>query len=500
MEQVIQEEEVQTQSGGVKLPAEASTVKYAGFWIRWVAYFIDGLVLIVPNAIVGFILGTLSGGTPAPLLSGGTGFLVSWIYFVAMTNAYQATLGKKAVGIRVISDRPDGLTLGQIILRETGGRLLSLLTLCIGYLMAAFTKRKQSLHDKLAGTLVVYDDPNRKMSTWVIVLAVLACGGVAIAVVGIFSSIVLVSLNAARVKAQDAAVRPTLSVIMAEAILYLDAKGSYAGYKVPASVKTIPCSGDPIINVSPDGQRMAAFVRKCSDTKKYYCDDATASGTMGGAADGPPTQGNEVDEAYAKSGQFDCFTGSPAPTNAADITDIPVPTSAPTSVWPADADGLYLDVSSDVAMITSATETARQWQSDAEPYAAIMLGSTDMTEGHVVVFKSKNQPGKMFEVYIGVDGKGISSKEQPDQLGQNGYIGLGKLKVSSSQALSIGDGAALGKIKGALPEYRRTLILAYVKEQNANVWIYTLVNQKTPTDRLVILVDAATGQVIPVAL
>ena len=70
------------------------------------------------------------------------------------SSARQATLGKMAFGIVVTDVHARRISFA----RATGrffGKVLSNLTFCIGYLLAAFTDRKQALHDLIAGTLVV---------------------------------------------------------------------------------------------------------------------------------------------------------------------------------------------------------------------------------------------------------------------------------------------------------------------------------------------------------
>lgn len=189
---------VQVESGASIVPAPME-VKYAGFWIRYVANVIDSLVLAIPQMIVGVIMGVggVSSKSSFPMA---ISMLVTWIYFIFMTEKYQATLGKRAVGIRVVSDNSEKLTLGQIILRETIGKLVSMVILGIGYIMAGFTARKQALHDKIASTVVVYDDPNKKTPVWIFIVALVLP---AIAIVGLLASIVLVSLSSARAKAVE---------------------------------------------------------------------------------------------------------------------------------------------------------------------------------------------------------------------------------------------------------------------------------------------------------
>lgn len=148
-------------------------VVYAGFWKRVAAYLIDAFVIGITTQIVQLVvMGVFFGisasrmSNPESMFASGTGILfVAALYLLplAMNAAYcaafhasskQATLGKMAVGIKVV--RTDGT---RISLARGVGRffatLLSSLTLGIGFLMAAFTDRKQALHDMICDTLVV---------------------------------------------------------------------------------------------------------------------------------------------------------------------------------------------------------------------------------------------------------------------------------------------------------------------------------------------------------
>jgi uncharacterized RDD family membrane protein YckC len=116
---------------------------YAGFWLRVAASLIDSVLL----GFVGGILGTKENGLLALLI---------WLaYFSAMEcSKYQGTLGKIALGLRVTDLNGTRLTPLNAVGRNLG-KILSSLILGIGFLMAAFTAKKQALHDILAGTLVV---------------------------------------------------------------------------------------------------------------------------------------------------------------------------------------------------------------------------------------------------------------------------------------------------------------------------------------------------------
>lgn len=270
-------------------------IKYAGFWVRFVAYFIDSIVVGIPAGIIMAILSLAIASIVPDLLIRFIGTALGWTYFILMTNKYQATLGKKAVGIIVISGKNDQSSVGRIILRETVGRIVGVLTIGIGYIMAGFTERKQGLHDKIADTVVIYKDPNNsKVPWWAIALALVIP---TIAIVGILASIILVSLGSARNKANDAAVKSTLGSAGVAAIIYQDENSTYTGFRMGQELPI--CSGEPIINVSPDGKAMSIFARSCIDKTRFYC--------MSPAVE-IIDQGKilEVDEKYATSGASTC--------------------------------------------------------------------------------------------------------------------------------------------------------------------------------------------------
>lgn len=130
-----------------------SEYRYAGFWIRFVASFLDGIVMFAFQYLIYFIAGVDLMEPPALLNLALT--LVSIAYYVIMTVMLGQTLGKMALGIRVVrkDGGPNGW--GWILLRETVGKLVSALILMIGYIMAGFDSKKRALHDRMSGTYVV---------------------------------------------------------------------------------------------------------------------------------------------------------------------------------------------------------------------------------------------------------------------------------------------------------------------------------------------------------
>jgi uncharacterized RDD family membrane protein YckC len=142
-----------------------SVVRYAGFWRRFVALIIDYLVVGGGYAILLLVFGVrfsqiegrndfLAAGTAATSV-----FMISivgsWLYFALMESSKnQGTLGKMALGLRVTDLDGRRINFG----RATGrffARLLSWMTMSIGYIMAGLTPKKQALHDFVAGTLVL---------------------------------------------------------------------------------------------------------------------------------------------------------------------------------------------------------------------------------------------------------------------------------------------------------------------------------------------------------
>src|SRR5262249_27206424 len=151
----------------------------AGFWIRFVAYMIDGLILgaaaLMMLGAAGTVVAISLGlediddldiydldDNPGPILIGVflaaiVFIIMSWLYEALMTSSrLGATLGKRALGLRII--RADGapLSFGRATARHFLKVMITpMVPLAIGYLLAAFTKGKRALHDFMADTLVV---------------------------------------------------------------------------------------------------------------------------------------------------------------------------------------------------------------------------------------------------------------------------------------------------------------------------------------------------------
>ena len=170
-----EQEQEQSQSQSQSTEQTVEQPQYAGFWIRFVALIIDSIilgfvsfVLMVPLlgalglTAVGMgdisdmeetaMLGLLAGFGTTLYISN---FIITWLYYsLLQSGKWQATLGKKAVGIKVTDLNGERISFLTATLRYFG-KIISSMIMLIGYLMAAFTAKKQALHDMIASTYVV---------------------------------------------------------------------------------------------------------------------------------------------------------------------------------------------------------------------------------------------------------------------------------------------------------------------------------------------------------
>jgi uncharacterized RDD family membrane protein YckC len=130
--------------------------QYAGFWLRFLAAAIDGIVLWAASALTFDLIRKAQGiGRWDFSWVDIVEFIAEAAYFVILTVVYGQTLGKMVVGIRVIPQEGGANRWGAIILREVIGKFVSAIILLIGYLMAAFDSKKRAMHDRIAGTYVI---------------------------------------------------------------------------------------------------------------------------------------------------------------------------------------------------------------------------------------------------------------------------------------------------------------------------------------------------------
>jgi uncharacterized RDD family membrane protein YckC len=158
----------------------APVVAYAGFWLRVVAYLLDGFILGVPVGII-IVIVILSSGfstflhnfpnppnPPDPseafgvALAIGIGIFVllaivgSWLYYACFESpTWQATPGKKVLNLAVTDLTGARISFGRATGRFFAKLVSRMIPLGIGFILAGITERKQALHDMIASTLVL---------------------------------------------------------------------------------------------------------------------------------------------------------------------------------------------------------------------------------------------------------------------------------------------------------------------------------------------------------
>jgi len=157
--------------------APAGFVRYGGFWLRFVAVVIDGIILAIPMGIVQVALSAALGVNtrriaPTPNVNPSDalammapafgvlallmllGMVLGCAYETFFVVKFGATPGKMALGLKVV--RPDG---SRIQTGRAAGRyfakMLSAIIIYIGYIMAGFDSQKRALHDMICDTRVI---------------------------------------------------------------------------------------------------------------------------------------------------------------------------------------------------------------------------------------------------------------------------------------------------------------------------------------------------------
>ena len=144
----------------------APGLRYAGFWIRFASYLID----VIPIGIIGGILNVSTGtgyscrfdSSNAYSCNAGTGYIGTWVgflilgvYWVLTWSLLGASLGQKALGMRVVNAiNGERIDIVKAVLRYVGF-VISAIPFALGLIWAGFDPRKQGWHDKIAGTYVV---------------------------------------------------------------------------------------------------------------------------------------------------------------------------------------------------------------------------------------------------------------------------------------------------------------------------------------------------------
>jgi uncharacterized RDD family membrane protein YckC len=154
-------------------------VSYGGFWQRFAAYLIDGfitgaaiMVFVIPIVLLTGVtahLGSLahqSGDEMDPAAAAlfftvvfglaGIAILISWLYHAYLESGEkQATWGKSVMGLYVTDVAGQRISFARASGRFFAKIVTGMIPLLIGWIMAAFTERRQALHDMIASSVVL---------------------------------------------------------------------------------------------------------------------------------------------------------------------------------------------------------------------------------------------------------------------------------------------------------------------------------------------------------
>ena len=170
------------EGGAAAIPAYAGyaavpRVEYAGFWLRFLAFLIDNVVMGIAFVLILIPLIFLTGlggfiGTIHPdedfndvgifmligliFLAATVSLVFTWLYHALMESSeWQATVGKKVLGLVVTDMAGQRVSFWRATARHFAKIITNMVPAFVGYIMAGFTEKKQALHDMLAGCLVL---------------------------------------------------------------------------------------------------------------------------------------------------------------------------------------------------------------------------------------------------------------------------------------------------------------------------------------------------------
>lgn len=145
-------------------------MEFAGFWKRFLAYMIDYFILNSVGTIIGLFIGIPLGifGAASGLTEDEMTFFLFGVYVIILpfsillgllyygiceSSKMEGTIGKYALGIKVINKDGSKISFWKAVGRAFA-MTISLFTFGVGWIMIAFTDKKQALHDMVAGCYV----------------------------------------------------------------------------------------------------------------------------------------------------------------------------------------------------------------------------------------------------------------------------------------------------------------------------------------------------------
>ncbi len=231
-------------------PGEIPEDSPVGFWVRAGAQFIDGVILMVAGFFCGLVLGIALAMVECPqqvasVLGGILGLVISCLYFTFMTGATGKTLGKMAVGAKVIMADGSPIGYGRALGRWFA-YIVNNLTLGIGWIWAGFQEQKRGLHDYIAGTRVIYTTKSR---AWLGVVIGIAFPVVMVFIIGILAAIAIPKFADLITLSKEGATRGSLGSLRSGLMVYYgETEGNYPmslEELVPKYLNEIPSAKTP---------------------------------------------------------------------------------------------------------------------------------------------------------------------------------------------------------------------------------------------------------------
>jgi uncharacterized RDD family membrane protein YckC len=173
----VREQKLAEQTEALRDAVAPLQTTYASFWRRFSAYLLGFNLFMV--GFVTFVVGLdyasqflrlLRFADPWPLL---IPFVVSWLYQAMMLSSRrQATLGMLALGIFVTNQNGNRLNFRRAIARQFA-KILSYITLGIGFFIQPVTRKRQTLHDLIVRSVVLVRRDKKRVQRWIVVLCVI---------------------------------------------------------------------------------------------------------------------------------------------------------------------------------------------------------------------------------------------------------------------------------------------------------------------------------------
>lgn len=135
-----------------------------GFWRRLVAYFIDSFIVniaVAPLTILNMWITVfvLNNEILYQLTNATLNFIIIFLYAGFFYSKKGSTPGKMVMGLRVVdANTGQNISFGRAGVRDTFGKIVSTITLLVGYLMIAFRDDKKGLHDLMSSTQVMHKE------------------------------------------------------------------------------------------------------------------------------------------------------------------------------------------------------------------------------------------------------------------------------------------------------------------------------------------------------